>query len=176
MEALREQHRFTHCHTVSESHARTHTGLDLHPDLVKTAVFHEDYNFLQCTSLSCNAVKKGTILSTMTVHLEHELLGYSCQTDPYSDLAVWACVRSSVCVFLRYPLVLPTNLWGFIRRLDKDCHRLERVHTRKSPMLHCGPTSYAEKTIWGACLLAHTPTQSNTMETRHHCQFTEIQQ
>lgn len=78
----------------------------------------------------------------------------SFQDWPIFSLDSILCV--CVCVCFSFPLFLLANLWGFIRGLDKDCHRLEGAHTRKSPMLHCGPASYAERTLSLVHVCRHT--------------------
>lgn len=100
---------------------------------------------------------------------------YLCKTDPYSVLIVCGCV-CNVCISVSPPILL-ANLWGFIIGFDKDCHRLERAHTRKSPMLHCGLVSYAERTISKAYVYGRTHTHTrDTHPTQRrlstHSQFT----
>ena len=88
------------------------------------------------------------MLTTASFHFDCELF-FTCKLT--LQLFSYDCVCAymhGVCVGVHVsPPFLLTNLWGFIMGFDKDCHRLERAHTRKSPMLHCGPASYAERAL-----------------------------
>lgn len=168
MEALREQHRFTHCHTVSGAHTHTLGHTDLHPQSLKTAVFYQTTTTSTHRAHHYNVCLWNCSIPSLWMWIIFYI--FAKLTHIQSWLCVGVCV---MCVFPCLPPILLANLWGFIIGFDKDCHRLERAHTRKSPMLHCGPVSYAERTISKAYVYGRTHTHtharhtSDTKETEH---------